>query len=326
MDRKNGIDLFRLIGAFFIMILHTSLGELNPEFVENLRLLSRWAVPFYFMTSGYFIGPKIVDKTLDFKKVEKNVSILISIFAVAFFIYMPISPSNYGIENILIGIHYHLWFIGSLLFGYFFIWYIYYIRKSRFLPFISFTILFCLVISDSYDIVFGVNVENILARFLSSIPFLYLGIIISKNTRYLRYQKIFFFMAIFGFVVQVLEANYLTLFFNVNKYNIEFTVGTIITSISLFILSLSISIKETRLTKWGKEYSLFIYLYHPILFFFMMVFCKTIFPDKLSTIFMFFPIIGFVILLCTALLFSKYFPNFFKILNGDLRETNLKYL
>lgn len=326
MDRKNGIDLFRLIGAFFIMILHTSLGELNTEFAENLRLLARWVVPFYFMTSGYFIGPKIVDKTFDFKKVEKNISILTSIFVIAFFIYMPISPSNYGIENLLIGIHYHLWFIGSLLFGYFFIWYIYFIRKSRFLPLISFTILLCLVISDSYDIVFGFNFENILARFLSSIPFLYLGIIISRNIQYLRYQKIFFFMAIFGFIVQALEANYLTLLFNVNKYNIECTIGTIITSISLFVLSLSINIKETRLTKWGKEYSLFIYLYHPILFFFMTVFCKKIFQEKLSMIFMFFPIIGFVILLYTALLFSKYFPNIFKVLNGDLRETNLKFL
>jgi surface polysaccharide O-acyltransferase-like enzyme len=87
MDRKHGIDLYRLIGAFFIMILHTSLGSLNIEFTENLRLLSRWAVPFYFMVSGYFIGLKIVNKKLDFKKIEKNVSVLIGILFVTSNIY-----------------------------------------------------------------------------------------------------------------------------------------------------------------------------------------------------------------------------------------------
>jgi surface polysaccharide O-acyltransferase-like enzyme len=319
MDRKNGIDLFRLIGSLFIMTLHTSLGNLNIEFVENLRLLARWAVPFYFMSSGYFIGAKIVDQKLDFKKIERNVSVLISILVVTFIIYLPISGSDYGIESLLVGNHYHLWFVGSLLFGYVFIWYLYYIKRSKFLPFISFLILFYSLVSGSYDVFFGVSFNFILSRFLISIPFMYLGIIMYKNTFYLRYNKLLVAIAIFGLILQAMEAQYFKLFFNVNIYNVELTLGTIIASISLFALCSSINLKESQLTRWGKEHSLFIYLYHPFLYFLMVIFCKNIFPEKLNTIFMFFPIIGFVIALCTAILLSKYLSNIYKILNGNIR-------
>ena len=66
MERKNGIDLFKLIGAFFIMCLHTSYGSLDQEYVDNLRLFSRWAVPFFFISTGLFLGNKIENKNLDF--------------------------------------------------------------------------------------------------------------------------------------------------------------------------------------------------------------------------------------------------------------------
>lgn len=69
MKRKNGIDLFRLIGAFFIMCIHAEYGKLNQEYVDNLRLFSRWAVPFFFITTGFFLGSKIQKNALDFKKI-----------------------------------------------------------------------------------------------------------------------------------------------------------------------------------------------------------------------------------------------------------------
>lgn len=129
MERKNGIDLFRLIGALAVMCIHASYGTLNQEYIANLRLLSRWAVPFFFLTSGFFLGPKIKNNTLEFKRIQNSVSVLISILLVASIIYLPICfktksmPKN--IVDFFIGVQPHLWFVGSLLTGYIFIWYLY---------------------------------------------------------------------------------------------------------------------------------------------------------------------------------------------------------
>jgi hypothetical protein len=229
------------------------------------------------------------------------------------------------LENILIGIHYHLWFIGSLLFGYLSILYIYYIKKAKFLTFISVIVLILAVFCDSYDVVFGVSFDFILSRFLISIPFLYLGVILSKSTFYLGYTKLLRFIVIIGIIIQFIEAYFFKLFFKLNIYNTELTVGTIIASVSLFALCLSINLKESRLTKWGKEHSLSVYLYHPVLYFIMVIFFKKLVPEKLNLVLIFFPLIGFIMTLSTSILLNKFLPNFYKILNGNIGEARFKF-
>lgn len=59
MSRLNAIDLMRLIAAFSIMFLHTSLGAISVNNQEIIRLSVRWAVPFFFITSGFFFRKKI---------------------------------------------------------------------------------------------------------------------------------------------------------------------------------------------------------------------------------------------------------------------------
>jgi surface polysaccharide O-acyltransferase-like enzyme len=122
------------------MCLHADYGFLNQECVDNLRLFSRWAVPFYFITTGFFIREKIEKNNLDFKRIQKNVSTLISILIVSSAIYILVNFVNgyfpIGIVSVLIGSHFHLWFIGSLLTGYVFIWYLFFIGKPHFLPYI----------------------------------------------------------------------------------------------------------------------------------------------------------------------------------------------
>ncbi|WP_372752979.1 acyltransferase family protein [Mariniflexile sp.] len=324
MERKNGIDLFRLVGAFFIMMLHTTFGDAKIEYVENLRLLSRWAVPFYFMASGYFIGPKIIDQNLDFKKIERNVSVLISILIVTFLVYVPISPSNYSIVNLLVSIHYHLWFIGALLFGYIFLWYIYFIRWSKILPFIASLILISAIISDAYDVLFERSFDFILARFLVAIPFLYIGVIISKVKFNLRVLKLLWFLIVGGFMLQFMEAHYLKFLFDVNKYTIEFTLGTLIGALALFVFSTTIKLKENLISTWGKDHSLFIYLYHPFLYFLLTVFLNKLFPEEQNTITIFFPVIGFMLLLGIAIFMKRYLGNVYAILNGNFVELKFK--
>jgi hypothetical protein len=323
MNRKNGIDLFRLIGAFFIMCLHTGYGSLNQEYVDNLRLLSRWAVPFYFITTGFFLGRKIENNNLDFKRIQKNVSRLISALIVSSILYLPIGfitgdiPKS--IANIFTGSYFHLWFIGSLLVGYVFIWYLFYIKKNNILSYISIALLLFALLTDSYDLLFDKSVRFVLFRFLLSIPFMYIGIILSKRENNLVNNKLLIGLVLIGFVIQFIEAELLFKLFDYKKYKHQFLIGTIVTAISLFVLSTKINLKENRFSKWGRQYSLFIYLYHPLIYMIIWGVINEIVPNYYNFFKMFSPLVGFMLTLAMAIILKRSFPGIYNVMNGNIQ-------
>ncbi|MBE8726314.1 acyltransferase family protein [Flavobacterium hungaricum] len=322
MDRKNGIDFFRLIGALAVMCIHASFGSLSNEYVYTLRLFSRWAVPFFFLASGFFLGPKIEHNTLDFKRIQKNISLLISIIVVSFVIYLPICfktksmPKN--IVDIFIGVQPHLWFLGSLLTGYIVIWYLYFIKKSWILPYLSAGILIGALFTDSYDQFIHKNLGFFSIRFLLSIPFMYIGIMVSKKQPFKISNTLLIGLILLGFIIQYFETEVFLNLFDYPKIKHQFLFGTIIYSISLFILASKINLPENRFSEWGRKYSLFIYLYHPLIYFIMLQSLNKIIPDYSNFIMMFSPIIGFIFLIILAVNLEKYLPKLSNILNGNL--------
>src|SRR5690606_29767542 len=110
-------------------------------------------------------------------KIQRNISTLITILIVSSIIYFPINfileTPSFHVVNILTGTYSHLWFIGSLIVGYLFIWYLYLIRVNRLLPYLSVLILVIAILTDSYDLIFAKNIDFELFRFLMSIPLLY---------------------------------------------------------------------------------------------------------------------------------------------------------
>jgi hypothetical protein len=323
MSRKNGIDLFRLVGAFFIMCVHTNFGNLNQDYVDILRLVSRWAVPFYFIATGFFLGPKIENNTLNFNRIEKNVSMLISILLVSSLIYLPLDFKHgngiNSISNILTGTYFHLWFIGGLLTGYIFIWYLYDIKKTKILPYISVFILIFALFTDSYDQLFNRTLDYALFSILLSIPFMYIGIIISKKETNLISTKLLIGLIFLGFASQFMEAEFFLRLFDYEKYTHQFLIGTIITAIPLFILSSKIDLKENIFSEWGKKHSLVLYLYHPIIYEIMRVVLTKFVPNYYDTISMFYPLIGFTLTLISAIVLDRFFPKIYDILNGNIQ-------
>lgn len=322
MGRKNGIDLFKLIGAFFVMCLHTSYGSLNQEYVDNLRLFSRWAVPFFFISTGFFLGNKIENKSLEFKCIQKNVIMLISILIVSSIIYLPIDfiKGNIPIRisNILTGSYFHLWFIGALLTGYFFIWYLYSIKKNKLLPLISIFIIILALLSDSYDQFFNSHIDFSLFRFLLSIPFMHIGIILSEKENNLGSYKFLIGLVFIGLIIQYIEAELFLKLFDYVKYKHQFLIGTIVIAISLFVISSTINLRDNIFSKWGKEYSLFIYLYHPIIYMVMWVILKKIVPNYYDSAEIFSPLIGFSLTLTSAIVLNRFLPKIYNIMNGRL--------
>lgn len=319
IGRKNGVDCFKLIAAFFVMILHADDARLDPLYAENARLLGRWAVPFFFMASGFFLGRKIEDGKLHFSRIQKNIAVLISISIIAGTVFLIAGffkeSYYYKIENFLTGTHYHLWFIGSLLFGYLFIWYIYFIKQHKILPYLSIVLLILALIADAYDLFLAESYHFAFFRFLLAIPFLYVGMYFSKKEFSKKYKGLWLTLVFLGVALQLLEAEMFYSLFEYSKYAHQFLVGTILITIPLFLLSASSKMKENVFSRWGRDHSFFLYLYHPLFYMFLM-------PDienKWPFIQVFSPFICFVLSLFLALILSRFFPRIYLILTGKVK-------
>lgn len=318
ITRKNGIDLFKLMAAFFVMILHADDARLDQSYAENARLLGRWAVPFFFMASGFFLGRKIEDGKLDFSRIQKNIAVLISISIIAGAVFLVAGffkeSYYYKIENFLTGTHYHLWFVGSLLFGYLFIWYMYFIKKSQLLPYLSIALLSLALFADSYDLFVEESYHFAFFRFLLSIPFLYLGIFFSKKELHNKYKALLIVLLFSGIILQLLEAEMFYSLFEYSKYAHQFLVGTIVITVPLFLLSSHSKMNENRLSRWGRDHSFFLYLYHPLFYMFLMPDIENNWPfiQVLS------PVIVFILSLIIGILLHKFSPKVYRVLKGNL--------
>lgn len=124
-----GIDYFRLIAAFMVIAIHISPLSVWSEGIDYLitYCIGRIAVPFFFMTTGYFVlAPYVLS---NFKKkyplrkyLVKNIRLYLIVTAV----YIPVSiysgkmPKSIMefIKQLLFdGTFYHLWYFPAAIIG-----------------------------------------------------------------------------------------------------------------------------------------------------------------------------------------------------------------
>jgi len=126
-----GIDRFRQIAALLIVGIHTyplsSINENLNFFVVNV--VSRIAVPFFLMVTGYFLMPQYLSKERSSTEPLLNFIKKTGLFyAIATVLYLPISIyagyySNGSItatifRNIIFdGTFYHLWYLPASIIG-----------------------------------------------------------------------------------------------------------------------------------------------------------------------------------------------------------------
>lgn len=102
--RKNqeiytGIDVFKLVAAILVVLLH-AIETTNDFACEVKFVFTRFAVPFFFITSGFFFCKgleRVEDKKRYFYKYEKNLIKLFSVWSLL--IYGPFTISDYIRNN-----------------------------------------------------------------------------------------------------------------------------------------------------------------------------------------------------------------------------------
>ena len=130
MNKKEaytGIDYFRIIAAFLIIAIHTSpftTYSYTADFILT-RIIARVAVPFFFMTSGFFL---ISEYNYNSDKLKTFIKRTAIIYGIAITLYIPVNIYNgyFDMDNLLPniikdivfdGTVYHLWYMPAAIIG-----------------------------------------------------------------------------------------------------------------------------------------------------------------------------------------------------------------
>lgn len=130
----TGIDCFRLAAALLVVAIHTSplLSFSGTGDFILTRVIARIAVPFFFMTSGFFMISRYVRDTNRLKAFIKNT---LQIYLTAMLLYIPVNIYNgyftkkYLLPNLIKdiifdGTLYHLWYLPAAALGGAIAWYL----------------------------------------------------------------------------------------------------------------------------------------------------------------------------------------------------------
>lgn len=180
MNRKEGylgIDSFRIIATFLIVAIHTSpltTYSVDGDFIFT-RIICRIGVPFFFMTSGFFLFQK---NTFDSGKIVVFLKKTFQLYFIAILIYLPINLYNgyFSMDHLLPnmikdlffdGTLYHLWYLPAAMMGACIAWFL--VKKLGYQKAFVLTILFYVtgLFGDSYY--GGIEQFSFLKNFYSSI-------------------------------------------------------------------------------------------------------------------------------------------------------------
>lgn len=130
----TGIDYFRFIAAFFIIAIHTSPLLSYSEMGDFIltRIVARAAVPFFLMTSGFFLISRYTYDSGRLKLFLKRTAVL---YGISMAVYIPVNIYNgyFYMDNLLPniikdiffdGTMYHLWYLPASMIGAVIAWFL----------------------------------------------------------------------------------------------------------------------------------------------------------------------------------------------------------
>lgn len=133
-QQYRGLDIFRLAAAILVIAIHTGpLAQINStaDFILT-RIAARVAVPFFFMTTGFFLISKYHFGAEKLKNFLKKTAV---IYAGAMIVYLPVNWYNGSFQKtpllpnllkdiVLEGTMYHLWYLPASMLGASLAWYL----------------------------------------------------------------------------------------------------------------------------------------------------------------------------------------------------------
>lgn len=124
-----GIDYFRIAAAVMVIAIHTApFSGVSKDFDFLLTYCAgRVAVPFFFMTTGYFVlGPWRKSGNNAGSKVLRSIKKTLFLYAASIVLYLPVNFYSGGLPEsagefirmlIFDGTFYHLWYFPAVIIG-----------------------------------------------------------------------------------------------------------------------------------------------------------------------------------------------------------------
>ncbi len=283
MGRNVRIDNFRILAIFFVIAIHASpFKELEGDFYHFLAILIRqvssYAVPFFFVISGYFFGKALLERPLE-EVFKKKVKRLIGIFFLWSLIYLLpydlISAFQLGISGPIKVVYWnllgwlssperfffqgpivHLWFVAALIYAMFLATFLLFFNQEKILYFISIGLfIFGLLVKSYSDSPFGFQIEFNARNgpFFSAI-FFSTGIYLSKFKEKSNWKLLGFSMMLGGLTLQIFECFLLNYYFSTTPYQ-DYYLGTYFFGLGVSLLSLTVGNSTLPITLAGKGYN-----------------------------------------------------------------------
>ena len=289
--RYDSINIMRVICAFLVISLHTSVFASVNLGLNNIvaKGISRIAVPFFFISTGYFMV-KNITKNGYVKGFVKRIGLiyllisLIDIILIMPYVSMRLSGDfAYKIKYIFIGgITESLWYIPAIIFAVVLV--SIFLKKNWIKPLIVVSILLYIIglLGDSYFGLIKNTPLEVVINFYNnifintrngitfSIPFVTLGALIAKGNIKLSKNIINICLIVFS-IIFALEAYFLNLSSISLDTNMYISLILLVPVIFIWLLNMNIEINE-RTSNILREMSLWIYCVHETIMLIVMMY------------------------------------------------------
>lgn len=279
-NKYSGIDYFRFIAALLIIAIHTSpLASFSEtgDFILT-RIISRAAVPFFFMTSGFFLISRYACNDSKLWISIKRTSL---IYGMAILIYIPVNIYNgyFKTDNLLPniikdivfdGTLYHLWYLPASIVGAAIAWHL--VRKSDYKTALIVTLglYFIGLFGDSYyglsektsvlggfyNLIFQISDHTRNGIFFAPVFFVLGGMIADRR------RKIVFKKSICGFAISFVLMFIEALILHFNNLQRHDSMYIFLLPCMYFLFNIILHFKGKRII-WLRTFSLIIYIIHP---------------------------------------------------------------
>ena len=286
---NNGIDIGKFIASILVLCIHVSpfSNERLDFFTKNI--LARVAVPFFFVSAGYFLFKKVHiynienDKNIIFKYI-KRIFIMYVFWSIC---YMPLVIFNYLKTDkslkaffntfikspILTGTVAPLWYLNSLIVAILIVFLLlkYKVKFKNILKISSILYLLGVLGQVYYGLVKSIPIINKIYKYYLEIFtttrnglffglfFIVVGILFSKNKIHLTIKK-----SIIGIIISFILMNIEII--TTNKLGIatsyDMSLAMVPTTIFIFNILLNIKLKDSPIYIKLRKFSTLIYLSH----------------------------------------------------------------
>lgn len=282
------IDALRTIAAFSVVAIHTvPFEQIYPNFTFALtNIFGRFAVPFFFIVSGYLYGLRLQAATCVWPVLRRRLSYLIRVYLLWSLVYRMyqifveghrIYFARWAVKNFFInlffnGIQYHLWYMAALIMAVAAITLYHRYLGGRRWPLVVVALLLygIGVMGDTY---YGLFAQNPLIAWITrhlwttrngfffGIPLFAAGYLVSYCPVERNGRRVYGFALVASVALLIAEAVILEFHGIPKDYNIYLSLIPLSVSLLLVCLANPDWMKDTVLTRWAK-YSFGIYLVH----------------------------------------------------------------